>query len=271
MSREARARQAQLTREGVRTLDPVRPNVGLQLAYQRKLEARIDAMARSVSFWLKARYRANEPEMAADASPAVELRREVRRLARRWQRDFDKLSEELAEYFAKAAAERSDAQLAAMLRKRGMSVRFRPTRMQNDAQQAIIGENVGLIKSIPQRYMQNVETVVMQSVQAGRDLHALTEQLGQGHGITKRRAEFIARDQNNKATAVYQRVRQKELGITEAIWIHSGGGKHPRPEHLAFSGKRYNVETGAFLEGKWTWPGHEINCRCVSKSVIPGF
>jgi uncharacterized protein with gpF-like domain len=66
-------------------------------------------------------------------------------------------------------------------------------------------------------------------------------------------------------------VRQKELGITKAIWVHSGGGKHPRPEHVAFSGKEYDVEKGAYLEGKWTWPGFEINCRCTSRSVIPGF
>ena len=252
-------------------LDPVRPNAGLRAAYQRKLESRIEAMVRSVGFWLKAAYRANEPEMAQDASPAMELRAAVRRMARRWQRDFDKLAPELAEYFARAAADRSDAQLMAMLKNRGMAVRFKATAAQNDAYQAVIGENISLIKSIPQQYMTQVEGSVMRAVQAGRDLDTLTKELAQHSGVTVRRAAFIARDQNNKATAVYNRVRQKELGIKEAIWMHSAGGKTPRPEHVAFSGQRYDIEKGAFLEGKWTWPGHEINCRCVSKSVIPGF
>ncbi len=91
------------------------------------------------------------------------------------------------------------------------------------------------------------------------------------YGVTKRRAAFIARDQNNKATAVFERTRHVEIGVTEAIWLHSAGGKVPRPEHVAFSGKKYDIRKGAYLEGKWTWPGVEINCRCVSKPVIPGF
>ena len=111
----------------------------------------------------------------------------------------------------------------------------------------------------------------MRSVTAGRDLGTLAEELQAAHGVSKRRAAHIALDQNNKATSTVTRVRQKELGIKEAVWIHSGAGKHPRPEHVAFNGKKYDVEKGAYLEGKWTWPGFEINCRCTSRSIIPGF
>ncbi|WP_257785984.1 hypothetical protein [Burkholderia ubonensis] len=41
--------------------------------------------------------------------------------------------------------------------------------------------------------------------------------------MTKRRAAFIAHNQNSKATATITRVRQEGLGITEAIWLHSHG------------------------------------------------
>jgi len=35
---------------------------------------------------------------------------------------------------------------------------------------------------------------------------------------------------------------------------------------------RYNIATGWFDPDarKYIWPGTEINCRCVSKAVIPG-
>jgi SPP1 gp7 family putative phage head morphogenesis protein len=252
------------------TIPPVRPNEGIRVAYALRLEKLIDRMTKDVERVLLRQYRTKPPELAADASPAAELRAAIARLAQRWQREFDKLSQELAEYFATAATDRSEKALASMLRKRGFTVRFRPTRAQNDALQATIGENVGLIKSIPQRYMTGVDGAVMRSVQAGRDLGSLAKELHEQRGVTKRRAAHIALDQNNKATATITRVRQTELGIVEAVWIHSGAGKHPRPEHVAFNGKTYKVAKGAYLEGKWTWPGVEINCRCTSRSIIPG-
>jgi hypothetical protein len=251
-------------------LRQVRPNDALRIVYRRRLEAVTLEMHESVMYWLRAAYRANEPEMALDASPAAALRAAIRKLSRRWLRNFDKLGPELARYFAKAAADRSEVQLKAMLRDAGLTVKFKLTAGQNDAHQAVINENVGLIQSIPEQYLARVEGAVMRSVQVGRDLGALTKELQSGYEITKRRAAFIARDQNNKATAVFTRVRQTELGL-QARWLHSSGGKVPRPEHVAFSGKTYDPVKGAFLEGKWVWPGTEINCRCVSVPVIPGF
>ena len=59
----------------------------------------------------------------------------------------------------------------------------------------------------------------------------------------------------------------------EAIWLHSAGGKEPRPSHVAFSGKRYSLKKGVVLDPKEgiVWPGTAIRCRCVPKPVIPGF
>ena len=69
------------------------------------------------------------------------------------------------------------------------------------------------------------------------------------------------------------RARQDELGITEAIWVHSGAGKHPRPTHVAMNGKKYDVNKGMWDPAvkRWIFPGEEINCRCISRSIIPGF
>jgi SPP1 gp7 family putative phage head morphogenesis protein len=254
-----------------KTIPAVQPNEGIRLAYQRALDKQINRMAKDVQRVISRTYAANPPEMAADASPANELRAALRKLTRRWQADFDALAPELAEHFARDVADRSDRALAAMLRKRGFTVRFKASRVQNDVVQASIGENVALIRSIPAQYMTGVDGAVMRSVTAGRDLGALAKELREQHGVSTRRAANISRDQNNKATSTLTRVRQKELGIKKAVWRHSGGGKHPRPEHVAFSGKEYDIEKGAYLEGKWTWPGFEINCRCTSRSVIPGF
>lgn len=259
-----------------RTIAPVRPNEGVKIAYRRRLEKLIAAMERSVLYWLGASYRANTPAMAQDATPAVELQRAVRRMTRQWQRRFNEGADELAAYFARETADRSDAALRAILKRSGIAVDFRMTAQARDLIQAAVAENVALIRSLPAQYMTQVEGHVMRAVQVGHDLSTLTKEITAQGGVTRRRAAFIARDQSAKATAAQVKMRQEEIGVTEAIWVHSGGGKTPRPSHVAFAagrdgGNRYNVKEGALIDGKRIWPGTEINCRCVSRSVIPGF
>ncbi|WP_196486221.1 phage minor head protein [Burkholderia cepacia] len=246
----------------------MRPNEGVALAYRRRLERLVDVMHASLVYWLKACYRANEPELAQDASPAMTLRDLMNRLAHRWQRRFDEAAPLLARSFADATLRCADNAFRAKLKDAGFAVEFRLSREANDAMQATIGENVGLIRSIAAQHLAEVQGLVMRSVQTGRDIGGLTKDLQARYGLTKRRAAFIAHDQNSKATATITRVRQEGLGITEAIWLHSHGGRHPRPSHLAADGKRYTISEGMYLDGAWTWPGREPNCRCVSRSII---
>lgn len=210
---------------------------------------------------------------AYDASPARTLGAIVRRLTAKWQGKFDAAAPDLAAYFATAATERAQGALKGIFRKAGWTVQFDPTRASNDVFQATLAENVGLIRSIASEHLSEVQGLVMRSVSAGRDLSTLTDDLQDRYGITRRRAKHIALDQNNKATSSIVRTRQIELGLTEAEWMHSGAGKHPRPPHVK-AGKeklRYDLRKGAYIDGKWIFPGEEINCRCVGKTVIPGF
>ena len=251
----------------------VHPNAGVEAAYRRKLEALIDEMNASLLHWLKASYRANEPRMAADKSPAELINSAMARLARRWQARFDQLAPTLARMFAAQATTRTDAAFQAALRKGGFTVRFEMTPTVRDAYEATLAENVGLIRSIASEHLTDVQGIVMRSVARGRDLGLLAKELETQFGVPKRRAAFISRDQNNKATAVITAARQKELGITQARWVHSQGGKHPRPSHVAASkaGLVYNVSEGALIDGERIWPGQLPNCRCVARSIVPGF
>ena len=69
-----------------------------------------------------------------------------------------------------------------------------------------------------------------------------------------------------------ENVRRIELGITSAIWIHSGAGKEPRPSHVKAGADKleFELSKGAYIDGKYILPGTEINCRCVSRSIIKG-
>jgi uncharacterized protein with gpF-like domain len=257
-------------------LRPIRPAAPVRVRYEQRLNALIDEMHTSILHWITAEWRKNEPGTViygADETPVRALRKTINRLSDQWLDRFDTLSDSLAAYFAKAIKDRADRALMADLRGGSMTVKFKMTKPMRDAYDAVRAENVGLIRSIAQQHLGKVETLVMQSVSQGRDLGGLTKALGKQHGITRRRAAFIARDQNNKATATLTRARHLDLGITKAKWLHSAGGKHPRPAHKSFTGKVYDIREGHdFGDGEGAvWPGTAINCRCVSVPIVPGF
>lgn len=257
-------------------LRAVLPNAGIEAAYRGRLDRFIEEMHRSIIWWLRATYRKHPPlvaTLAQDDAPVDEIRAMMKRLAERWTVRVDGLAPDLASYFARSAAERSDTVLKQILRKGGFTVRFEMGPAAREVIGATVAENVALIKSIAQRHLFEVEGLVMRSVAAGRDLGYLSEALQHQFGVTKRRAALISRDQNQKATAAISRVRQMELGIKTAVWMHSHAGREPRPSHVAMNGKEYEIAKGLWdpTEREFIQPGQLINCRCVAKPVVPGF
>lgn len=252
-------------------LKPIFPNAGVEAAYAKRLVKLVDAMHKSVDYWVSANYRAESARLATDASPAKELRDLLRRLAKRWIKIFDDIAEHAATGFATAASDRVDANFIEQFRKRDFRINFKLTAEARNALQAVIGDNVGLIRSIPREYLSDVEGLVMRSIAVGGDRFTLSKQLMERYNLTVKRASLIASDQNSKANAVMTRVRQEGLGIVEAEWKHSHAGREPRQSHVHFDGKRYDVRKGAYIDGEWIYPGQKINCRCTSRSVIPMF
>jgi uncharacterized protein with gpF-like domain len=251
-------------------LKPVRPNIGTALLFKRKLEELVEEMQKSIEYHILRSYEAHEPELARDdALPSAFLQAVMKRIAAQWKKRFDEMAPSLAEYFTKLMAGDADRSMKAALKKAGMTVKFQPTKAMTDVLDSTVNSQVSLIKSIGQQHLSEVEGLVMRSIQAGRDMGWLTIELQKRYGLTKYRAGLIAMNQNNVATAMMERARQKELGITEAVWRHSGAGKKPRHSHVAFSGKRFNVEEGALIDGERIWPGQLLNCRCFQQSIIP--
>lgn len=258
-----------------KTCRAVPTNRGIEAKYRKALQKLIAEMHASVEYWLTAAYRKDPPRMVAlveqaqDASPAQRIRKVLDELAQRWVDRFNDYAPKLAEAYLQSMFKSSDSAFRQALKEAGWAVDFKMTPAMRDAFQASLAENVGLIKSIPEKYLQQVEGVVMRSYSAGRDLATMVKDLKQLYPAASHRAELIARDQSNKANAVVNRARQMELGITEAIWMHSHAGKNPRPDHVAANGKRYKIAEGCKISGEFIQPGEEINCRCTCRAVLP--
>ena len=247
-------------------LPPIHPNAGIEAAYRKRLLRLVDEMDKSVSYWSTCK-----TSLGMDATPAEHMRDILRKLTRRWVGIFNKASEAIAERVVMDAMARVDRTLAGQFAKHDFTVEFKFTDEMRNAVQAVIGDNVALIRNIPVKYMTDVEGMVMRSVAVGGNRKQLADELVARHGMTRKRAAFIASDQNAKANAVIMKVRQEEIGCTEAVWLHSGGGREPRPDHVKANGHRYKIATGMKLDDGWVYPGQLPRCRCVSRTIVPLF
>jgi uncharacterized protein with gpF-like domain len=276
-----------------KTLGPISPNAGIEAIYQRKLVKIASEMHNSTIFWVLQTYKNKPPEMALDAwfdglSPATALKSVMNRLWSHWEKEFSDFSTKVSGWFARNSLENVDKSMKSALKKSGMLVDWKFTREANDVLQSVIAENVSLIRSIPEKYLTDVNGLVMRHIQVGGSIESLADQLGPKIDLSlirrsrkideddksfaarvRRRAILIATDQTNKANAAMTRMRQIEIGCNKALWLHSHAVRHPRKEHLAFDYHEYDIRKGAFLEGKWVWPGTEINCKCRSLTILP--
>lgn len=144
--------------------------------------------------------------------------------------------------------------------------------------QALVQENVGLITSIPSKYFEQISGAVYRSITTGNGIKDLIPVISKYNGENERRAKNIALDQTRKAYNTINRERMQKVGVKQFEWIHSGGGVHPRPSHVAMSGKIFsfddlpivnldNAGSPSYVPERGI-PGQAINCKCVMSPVI---
>jgi hypothetical protein len=144
-----------------------------------------------------------------------------------------------------------------------------------------VRKTIRLLEEIDSAHCEQVYDAALCSISAGGDLSVLFNALMQMNvnSMTKGTAAEIAHFLNRRATALMDKERQESIGIKQALWMYSGAPCEIDPRkttgqdaaHRAADMKPFNVSKGMLLDGKWTWPGFERGCKCVSKSVVVGF
>lgn len=142
--------------------------------------------------------------------------------------------------------------------------------------QAVVSENLALIKSIPQEVLKDMQVALSQGIISGNQKE-LIKNLKRIKGVSKDRAVFIARDQIHKAVESFKQVQNTALGIEYYEWltadderVSSGIGGHAQNNHRIFKyGSNeaiisHSAKRG-FYYGK---PGDRPNCRCIAVGVI---
>lgn len=144
-----------------------------------------------------------------------------------------------------------------------------------------IAENVALIKSIKNQYIEDIGGVLRENIMEGGRSTDLITQIKERGNVTKNRAKFIARDQTAKANADLTQLRSEALGAKTYIWSGSMDERE-RAEHKAMEGLmgRWDDPTVYSDDNGETWktrssigavklhPGRDYNCRCVALPIV---
>jgi SPP1 gp7 family putative phage head morphogenesis protein len=123
-------------------------------------------------------------------------------------------------------------------------------------------ENVALIKTIPSRFFDEIETTIRRESADGARWEDIAESIAERYDVSRSRSRLIARDQVGKFYGDLNRVRQGDLGITRFVW-RTVRDNRVREEHQELDGEVFTW--GEAPEGG---PGEAVLCRCYADPVI---
>ena len=132
-----------------------------------------------------------------------------------------------------------------------------------------VQENLKLVSSLADNMLSNIETLLLRSMRQGSHVREIEKQLQAEIGLSKRRAQLIARDQVNKYSGDLTRHNQKEAGITHYRW-ETSGDERVRSRHRGLNGKVFTWDKPPISDksGGHYHPRQGINCRCDAIPVI---
>jgi len=131
-------------------------------------------------------------------------------------------------------------------------------------------QGVDLIKTIGSEHFDRIEQRVVEAFRAGRRAESLAKELLEIEGVTRRRAEFIARDQIGKLNAKIQQQRQQALGAETYIWRTSQDSR-VRASHRALDGTIQRWDPPPIVDektGRRAHPGEDFQCRCRAEMDV---
>jgi SPP1 gp7 family putative phage head morphogenesis protein len=252
------------------------PNASIGAEYSRGVLRLMAEMHRELSREIAALYADHATDSAMDSSLASQARISFSALTDRWEQKFSGWVKTSTDRMMRRTLKNSDATLRLSLKE--MSARLSLSSKSIDANtteviKAGTTEAANLIRLIPTNYLSEVQGQVMRSITSGTGLAELTPYLTKMYDGKKRHAELTALDQTRKAYNSITLGRMKAFGVRSYEWLHSGGSKHPRPEHVAMNGKIYRIDTPPLIgrmygEDVYGIPGQLPACRCKMRAVI---
>lgn len=126
--------------------------------------------------------------------------------------------------------------------------------------------NTDLIKSIPKDSLAEMQDIVLTAYQNGDTITSILKKVQHTYGVSRSKAEFLARDQMAKLNSSLTQFQQTDAGVSEYIWSSSGDGR-VRDRHRFLDGKTFSWSDPPIVDiktGRRAHPGEDYQCRCVA-------
>ncbi len=129
-----------------------------------------------------------------------------------------------------------------------------------------IRDNVDLIKTIPPKFHNGLKSRMLKlATDKPFDQQAIAQMLHDNYQSSGYNLRRLARDQTTKTIGKLTEIRQGQLDIKEYVWITSRD-RSVRPTHVRNDTKTFSWANPPAATGH---PGHDIQCRCIARAVIP--
>lgn len=139
---------------------------------------------------------------------------------------------------------------------------------------ANIAKNATLIKSIPEEFVKNIESIIYSGVTTGATYKSIEEQIKGTNGIKsvfgklENRIKLIARNEVSSINGQINKTRMQNIGITKFEWV-TAGDERVRDSHAHLDGQIFDWNNPPTNErGEKIIPGQDFNCRCQSIAII---
>lgn len=136
-----------------------------------------------------------------------------------------------------------------------------------------VNKNVSLIKSLPEEYLKQVETIVNNGVVSGARFQTIAKEITAKTGANSKLANRIKTIARNEVQTINSQItlrRSESLGIKKGIF-RTSRDERVRKCHDELDGDEFIIAKGAWSKScqKFIQPGiTDINCRCSYSPII---
>lgn len=133
-----------------------------------------------------------------------------------------------------------------------------------------IDENVGLISTLPDELLGEMQGIVEEGFLNGRSNRDIVRDIQERFGVSRNKARFYATDQLSKLNEDITHQQQTECGVEEYVWS-SSRDQRVRERHAQLDGTKHRWDTPPIVDtktGRRAHPGEDYRCRCVALPVF---
>lgn len=247
-----------------KTLKKIRNNAAIKNNYKETLKKLTLKIHKSALWWGMASLNQN-----ANKNISKQLTFTFNELLSKWNKNTKKIAKALSKKTTRNVERYVNLNLKSQ--DPSLDAKFKSKLVKNELA-AIYEQNFNLIKNLPegiinkyrQFFLNNVNTFSREKMLQFAKEHITSD---------NKRAEFIARDQTQKAINGYTQARAQQLGFEYYQWLTAGDGRVSSGYggHRVLNNRIYKyAEPTAIIDSNGTKgkPSERPNCRCVAVSVV---